>query len=141
MGGGATLGPKTQEYNNNFPNMEIKTPEEYRSEDYPKPDVFAKYPGGKERLTNHIRMNTCYPAEAYREGVYGDVIITYVVGTDGRTKDIETVKSPSEDFKKMFTRIIQKMDRWEAALLNGESVEQKDAITTRFNEVKSIPAN
>ncbi|MDZ7805957.1 MAG: energy transducer TonB [Gracilimonas sp.] len=117
LSGCATFGPKTQEYNDKFPYVEIPTPEEYRSDNYPKPVVFAKYPGGKERLTNYIRMNTRYPVEAYRDGVYGDVTITYVVGTDGRTKDIEAVESPSEDFTKMFTINYTKMDRWEACTL------------------------
>ncbi|WP_421773245.1 energy transducer TonB [Gracilimonas sp.] len=134
----ATFGPKTQEYNKEHPYLEVETPEEYHSEAYPVPDVFAKYPGGKSRLNQHIQMNTRYPIDAYREGVYGDVIITYVVGTDGRTKDIEAVESPSDDFTDMYKRVIQSMDRWEAAILNGEAVEQKYVIKTRFNKVKRM---
>lgn len=134
----ATLGPKTQEYNDNYPYIEVEAPEEYLSEDYPKPDTYARYPGGKERLSSYIGMNTRYPVKAYREGAYGDVVITFVVGTDGRTKDIEAVESPSDDFTEMYVQIIQNMDRWQAAILNGEPVEQKYVIKTRFNEVKKM---
>lgn len=122
--GCAILGPQTQEYNNDFLYMEIETAYEYRSEDFSKPYVFAKYPGGKERLNNYIPMNSCYPVEVYREGVYGDVILTYVIGTDGRTKDIEAVESPSEDFTEMFAIIFIK-NCSDGATLNGEYVEQK----------------
>lgn len=86
-------------------------------------------------------MNTRYPVDAYRDGVYGDVVITYVIGTYGLIKDIEAVESPSEDFTRMFVKLIENMDRWEAAVLNGQAVEQKYAIKTRFNEVKKVNAN
>lgn len=55
LSGCATSGSKTQEYNHDFPYMEIESPEEYRSENYPTPDVYAKYPGGRERLVRYIQ--------------------------------------------------------------------------------------
>lgn len=141
LSGCATTGTKTQKYNDNFEYLEIRSPEEYRSEEYPTPDVFAKYPGGKDRLARYIQMNTRYPIDAYREGVYGEVVMTYVIGKDGLINDIEAVKSPSEDFTKMFIRLIEDMDRWQPAILNGKAVEQKYAIKTRFNEVRTFDEN
>jgi hypothetical protein len=141
MSGCASTEPKIQKHNDNFPYVEIISPIEYRSEQYPAPDTYAKYPGGKERLMNYIRMNTRYPIEALRDGDYGDVIMTYVIGTDGLIKDIKAVTSPSEDFTKMFVRLIENMDRWQPAMLNGEAVEQKYAIKTRFNEAPIFKGN
>jgi len=67
--------------------------------------------------------------------------MTYVIGMGGLIKDIEAVKSPSEDFTKMFVRLIENMDRWQPAMLNGEPVEQKYAIKTRFNEAPIFKGN
>lgn len=141
LSGCASTEPKIQKSNDSYPYVEIKSPVEYRSEQYPLPDTYAKYPGGKDGLMNYIRMNTRYPINALQDGIYGDVVVTYVIGTDGLVKDIEAVESPSEDFTKMFVRIIENMDRWKPAMLNGEAVEQKYAIKTRFNEARIFKGN
>jgi outer membrane biosynthesis protein TonB len=141
MSGCASTEPKIQKQNDNYPYVEIKSPVEYRSEQYPEPDTYAKYPGGKDGLMNYIRMNTRYPINALQDGIYGDVVMTYVIGTDGLIKDIEAVKSPSKDFTKMFVRLIENMDRWQPAILNGKAVAQKYAIKTRFNEAPIFKGN
>lgn len=113
---------------------EVPMPDQVISEDYPEPDVWAKYPGGNEALQTHIQMNTRIPEAARIEGYNGRLVITYVVDREGEASMAEVLMSPHESISSMYEKLIQNMERWEPAVLNDEPVEQKYIITALFND-------
>lgn len=52
-------------------------------------DVYPAYPGGDMALINHCIRNMVYPAEAFVNKIQGDVIVSFIVDTDGSITDVK----------------------------------------------------
>lgn len=133
----ASSGPS----GNQQPYEEVPMQEDLYSEEFPRPDVMANYPGGKTGVRRHFIVNTQYPIRLYRDGVEGRVLISYVIDTDGTVSDAEALMSPHEDITKMFLKIVSSMDQWQPAMLNGEPVKQRYLYLTRFQKPGNIEAD
>lgn len=105
--------------------QEIPVPPSVISEEYPKPDVWAKYPGGEEHLIRQIVQNTRIPAEVFKKGETGRLIITYIVDASGSVRDVEVKMSPSDIVSKLYKQTIQNLEKWEPALKDGEPIAQR----------------
>lgn len=117
---------------------EVPMQEDLFSEEFPRPDVMAKYPGGKRGVTRHFVFNTDYPYRLYLEDVEGRVLISYVIDEEGNVEDIEALMSPHEDITKMFIKAASSMEKWQPAMLNGKPVKQKYLYVTRFQKHENI---
>ena len=113
---------------------EVPMPEQALSFEYPEPDVWAKYPGGSEAVLEHIKMNTIIPEKARLEGYSGRLLITYVVDKEGKASMAEVLRSPHDAITSMYEDIIERMYKWEPAVLNGEPIEQRYVISSHFRE-------
>jgi periplasmic protein TonB len=113
---------------------EVPMPEDLISEEFPRPDTWAKYPGGQQVLTRTIQMRTGIPEKARREGYGGRAIITYIVDENGRAGQVEALMSPHESITEMYRNLIDSLERWQPAVLNGEPVPQKYMILTTFRD-------
>ena len=113
---------------------EVPMPEQALSFEYPEPDVWAKYPGGSEAVLEHIKMNTIIPEKARLEGYSGRLLITYVVDKEGKASMAEVLRSPHDAITSMYDNIIERMYKWEPAVLNGEPIEQRYVISSHFRE-------
>jgi TonB family protein len=111
---------------------EVPVPDQFISSDNPRPDVWAKYPGGKEILDRYVRMNTIIPEKARKDGYEGRVMLSYEVDEEGRTGNIEVLMSPHPDITEMYQEIILDMKRWQPAILNNDSVSQRYYIISLF---------
>jgi hypothetical protein len=76
--------------------------------------------------------------KAVRRGIFGEVEITFVVGKDGRTSNMEVVKSPSKYHTKMYEDMIEDMFRWHAAIKDEEPVEQRYVLKANFVEFEEL---
>ena len=113
---------------------EVPMPEQALSFEYPEPDVWAKYPGGSDAVLEHIKMNSIIPEQARLEGYSGQLLITYVVDKDGKASMAEVLRSPHDSITSVYEDIIERMQRWEPAVLDGEPIEQRYVISTQFRE-------
>lgn len=52
-------------------------------------DVYPAYPGGDMALINYCLRNMVYPAEAFVNKIQGDVIVSFIVDTDGSITDVK----------------------------------------------------
>ena len=111
---------------------EVPVPEQFISEEYPKPDIWAKYPGGKENLDWHIRMNTKIPEQARKDGYEGRVLLSYEVDKEGQAGNPEVLMSPHPAITEMYQKIIFDMKTWQPAILNNEPVPQRYYIISSF---------
>ena len=111
---------------------EVPVPEQFISEEYPRPDVWAKYPGGKENLDWHIRMNTKIPEQARKDGYEGRVLLSYEVDKEGQAGNSEILMSPHPAITEMYQKIIFDMKTWQPAILNNEPVPQRYYIISSF---------
>lgn len=135
LGFGCSSTGQMNSSNSNY--EEVPMPEQAFSFEYPEPDVWAKYPGGSEAVFEHFKMNSIIPEQARREGYDGRLLLTYVVDVEGNAGQVEVISTPHDAISDMYEDIIENMERWKPAILNGEPIEQRYVFTSFFRSGNS----
>ena len=94
------------------------------------------FPGGQGKLVEFIEENMQYPKECAEKGIYGRVIVAFVVERDGQLSNIRVVKSVHRALDKEALRIVKLMPRWIPGEQNGVTVRVKYIIPIRFSVKK-----
>ena len=94
------------------------------------------FPGGQGKLVEFIEENMQYPKECAEKGIYGRVIVAFVVERDGQLSNIRVVKSVHPALDKEALRIVNLMPRWIPGEQNGVTVRVKYIIPIRFSVKK-----
>ena len=94
------------------------------------------FPGGQGKLVEFIEENMQYPKECAEKGIYGRVIVAFVVERDGQLSNIRVVKSVHRALDKEALRIVKLMPRWIPGKQNGIAVRVKYIIPIRFSVKK-----
>jgi periplasmic protein TonB len=56
------------------------------------------------------------------DGVQGTVVVQFVVGEDGKVRDVTTIRSVREDLDLAAMEVIRQMPAWKPAIKNGAPV-------------------
>ena len=80
------------------------------------------FPGGECRLVSYVNENRRYPAAAYRAGVEGRVLCSFVVNVDGKVSNVSVLRGVEASLNKEAVRILSKMPQWSPGRLNGRNV-------------------
>ncbi|MFP3942909.1 MAG: energy transducer TonB [Alphaproteobacteria bacterium] len=88
-----------------------------------------EYPPGKDEMFPLHRSPPAWPKRQRRRE--GSVKLEYVVGTDGRPKDIEVVKATARAFAEEAVRALKKW-RFCPAFKDGAPVEADAKLTLDF---------
>ena len=113
---------------------EIPILEDYITEEFPRPDQWAMYPGGNAALNRTIQLSIRIPEQARRDGYAGRVILSYIVDENGNAGQVEALMSPNEAITEMYKDIIAGLQQWKPAMLDGKPVAQRYYITTTFRD-------
>ena len=62
-----------------------------------------------------------YPDEAEQNGIYGTVLIKFVVDREGNVSSIQALSGP-EELRAEAIRVISKSGKWTPAIKNGDVV-------------------
>jgi len=85
--------------------------------DYDTPPVFGS---GTSFFESYISPNFRYTESM--EGRMATVHYEFVVGEDGKLRDIKILSSTDEDFSKEFERVLKRSPRWTPAMKDGKPV-------------------
>lgn len=99
--------------------MQVESVEAY---DIESADVQPAFPGGISALYSYINNSRRYPAEAYRNGVQGRVLCSFVVNADGSISHINVLKGIDPALDNEAIRIIEEMPRWSAGRIGERTV-------------------
>jgi periplasmic protein TonB len=91
-----------------------------------------EFEGGIPAMMKFISKNMKYPAQSRRMGIEGSVFVSFVVDTDGKIGDVQTVKGISADCDKEAMRVVQAMPRWKAGKQNGKPVKVRFVLPIKF---------
>lgn len=86
-----------------------------------------EYLGGNAAMSEFLRKNLKYPPRAAAAGVQGRVFVTFVVGTDGKIENVQTLKGIGFGCDEEAERVIKLMPNWKAGRQSGK------AVRVRFN--------
>ena len=92
------------------------------------------FPGGDSGIVDFINSHRSYPADAYRRGVEGRVICSFVVNADGAVSHLRVVKGVEQSLNDEALRILSLMPAWTPGRLNGRPVPVRVICTVPFRK-------
>jgi TonB family protein len=99
---------------------------EYEDQDEPS------FPGGIWAMYDYINQNVVYPEEAKENGWSGKVILTFVVGKDGKISDVKVVETPQPILANAVVYVVQRMPRWTPGRMSGIPVRVRYTLPFKF---------
>lgn len=80
-------------------------------------DVHPQFPGGDCAMMRFINNERRYPSQAYREGIEGRVLCSFIVKEDGSLSHISVIRGVEKTLDREAVRIISNMPKWEAGMI------------------------
>lgn len=92
------------------------------------------FPGGLEKLYEYLGKNIQYPQSAIEMEITGTVYVQFVVGKDGRIRDVRILRGVSggQELDKEAARVIGGMPAWNPGRQNGTAVSCKYMVPVKF---------
>lgn len=100
---------------------------EYEDEDDPS------FPGGLRAMYTYLNQNVVYPEEAKENGWSGRVILTFVVGKDGKISDVKVVETPQPILANAVVYVVQRMPRWTPGHMSGIPIRVRYTLQFKFH--------
>lgn len=102
---------------------------------YVNADVLPRFPGGDGGLAKYLSTSIRYPAKAAKAGLQGNVIVSFVLDTEGNISDIEAVNKPllGGGLEEEAIRVVKAMPKWRPAVDGDKSVPFRLALPVRFH--------
>ncbi len=95
-----------------------------------------QYPGGKESFNKFLRENLRYPEEALKNGIEGDVHLTFDIDHNGKVINVKVVHGLGYGCDEEAVRLIE-MLRYEKAKNRGVKVKASKKIRIPFRLKKT----
>ncbi len=76
--------------------------------------------------------NVKYPVEALEGDISGNVVISFIIGTDGRLEDIKVLETPSQLLSDAVVKQLKLSPKWTPGKNNGETVRVMLTMVTEF---------
>lgn len=92
------------------------------------------FPDGESGLVAFINAHRAYPPEAYRRGIEGRVICSFVVNADGAVSHLHIVKGVESSLNDEALRILSLMPPWTPGRLEGRPVPVRVICTVPFRK-------
>ncbi len=77
------------------------------------------FPGGDVKLLQFINAHRHYPEAAYKAGIQGRVVCSFVVNADGAISDVQVFKGVEPSLNREAQRIFRMMPPWKPGRLDG----------------------
>jgi protein TonB len=96
-------------------------------------EQMPEFPGGTEEMYKYLSKNIQYPPLARENSIEGKVILTFVVGADGKISQLEQVgKKLNWGLDEEALRVVKSMPPWTPGKQNGKPVYVKFTLPIRF---------
>lgn len=93
--------------------------------------------GGYEKLYQYFNEAIHYPETAVRDSIQGVVVVDFVVNKSGKVEQIQIQQSLRDDCDKEAIRVIDNMEIWLPALLNGKPVPARVSVPLTFQLIQT----
>jgi protein TonB len=105
---------------------------ENNPEIFEHPERMPEFPGGPEALKQFLQRNLRMPENNLEAGTQVKVIARFVVGPDGRVRDVETNQAADEIFNREVRRVILKMPEWKPGMQHNRNVAVYFSLPVNF---------
>lgn len=95
-------------------------------------EQMPEFEGGEEALVKYLTNNTNFPPLARENGIEGRVILSFVVGKDGKITQIEVLKKLGWGCEEEAIRVVKSMPPWRPGKQNGKPAIVKYTLPFSF---------
>lgn len=95
-------------------------------------ETYPEYPGGKKALVTYLSQNIKYPKTAKKDKLGGNVMVNFVITTQGAVDSVTVVQSVREDLDAEAVRLVRNMPTWKPATQNGKPVNARMSLPIGF---------
>jgi TonB family protein len=95
------------------------------------------YPGGEVGLLSFFKNNTKYPEKAKAEKIEGNVIIRFIVSTDGNSEGISVLKGVHPLLDAEAIRVVSLLKGWKPGMHDGKPVNTWYMVPVNFAILQS----
>jgi protein TonB len=102
---------------------------------YNKAEIDPSFTGGDDAMMQYLRDNINYPADAREKGIEGTVFIDFVVGDNGKVREVvvsDIVGDEDQSLKDEAARVVSSMPTWIPGRQRGEAVDTRFSIPITF---------
>jgi periplasmic protein TonB len=92
--------------------------------------------GDKEKFREWVSRNTYYPKIARDSGIYGKVIVTFIIETDGSVNNVRIIKGVDKIIDDEAIRTIKASPKWSPGISNGRPVKVRCSIPLIFPQIR-----
>lgn len=79
-----------------------------------------------------VQKNIKYPAEAFKNGEQGRVVLSFVVEKDGSVSNIQILQTPGKAFSEETRRVVAASPKWKPGEQRGEKVRVRYTLPVDF---------
>lgn len=90
------------------------------------------FPGGEGALMKWLDLHVIYPHSCIKEGIQGDVEVTFIVDTSGRVVEPEISKSAHPELDRAALMAVRRMPQWKPGRVNGTPTPVRMTIPVHF---------
>ena len=99
---------------------------------YPIVEAMPQFPGGEQALREYIANNVKYPDLAKENGIYGKVIVYFVINENGLIEQIEVKRKVNLLLDSEAVRVIKNMPKWKPGTQRGKTVKVSFTVPINF---------
>jgi len=91
-----------------------------------------EFPGGTAKLFEYLGKNIKYPPAAKANGISGRVFVNFVVGKDGKPRDVKILRGVHELLDKEAIRVVKSFPDWKPGKQRGKAVSVSFNLPINF---------
>ena len=107
-------------------------PEETLDDVFMVVEEMPEFPGGTMALLEYLRSNIKYPKECRDNNIQGRVLVSIIVGKDGKITNPEIVQGVDPALDAEAIKVVAAMPEWKPGTQNGEKVRVQYTIPINF---------
>jgi protein TonB len=95
-------------------------------------EQMPEFEGGMAALSKYLSKNLKYPAQARNANIQGTVFVGFVVGNDGKIRDVSVLKGIGYGCDEEAKRVVSAMPPWKPGKQSGRAVSVRYSLPIRF---------
>jgi TonB family protein len=107
-------------------------PEETHDDVFMVVEEMPEFPGGTMALLEYLRSNIKYPKECRDNNIQGRVLVSFIVGKDGKITNPEIVLGVDQALDAEAMKVVAAMPEWKPGTQKGEKVRVQYTIPINF---------